>query len=257
MIRIAITVEAFEAIVAALPFGTVAYELEPNANGERLIWLEEVWINKLDAPYACPASRTATSSCGSPSLRRPKDSFNGSRGQSGDRPSDSPGAGTPDMSRSLTYAEMAGALKITPESANRLAQEVPCDPALRGAPTMAAAPRPWDGQGRAGGGLSIVLLRIGCRAPARSNRVAGLRFCSGGAHSSGFSGVAGLCLARRQFRFALPQGLVRGRCRMWLQLLCLLRIARRDDAADARRKEDGQNRTFHPTSPTVSFRDYI
>ena len=80
MIRIAITVEAFEAIVAALPFGTVAYELEPNANGERLIWLEEVWINKLDAPYACPASRTATSSCGSPSLRRPKDSLNGSRG---------------------------------------------------------------------------------------------------------------------------------------------------------------------------------
>jgi len=49
MIRIAITVEAFEAIVATLSFGTVAYELEPNANGERLIWLEEVWINKLDA----------------------------------------------------------------------------------------------------------------------------------------------------------------------------------------------------------------
>ncbi len=37
MIRIAITVEAFEAIVATLPFGTVAYELEPNANGERMI----------------------------------------------------------------------------------------------------------------------------------------------------------------------------------------------------------------------------
>jgi hypothetical protein len=49
MTRIAITVEAYEAIVATLPFGTVAYELEPTANGERLIWLEEVWIDKLDA----------------------------------------------------------------------------------------------------------------------------------------------------------------------------------------------------------------
>jgi hypothetical protein len=49
MIRIPITPEALEAIVATLPFGTVAYELEPNANGERLTWLEEVWINKLDA----------------------------------------------------------------------------------------------------------------------------------------------------------------------------------------------------------------
>jgi hypothetical protein len=49
MIRIPITPKALEAIVATLLFGTVAYELEPNANGERLIWLEEVWINKLDA----------------------------------------------------------------------------------------------------------------------------------------------------------------------------------------------------------------
>ena len=49
MIRIAITVEAYEAIVATLPLGTVAYEPEPNAKGERLIWLEEIWLNKLDA----------------------------------------------------------------------------------------------------------------------------------------------------------------------------------------------------------------
>jgi hypothetical protein len=49
MIRISVTHEAFEAIVATLPFETVAYELAPDANGERLIWLEEVWINKLDA----------------------------------------------------------------------------------------------------------------------------------------------------------------------------------------------------------------
>ena len=48
MIRIAITVEAYEAIVATLPIGSVAYEPQPNAKGERLIWLEEVWLNKLD-----------------------------------------------------------------------------------------------------------------------------------------------------------------------------------------------------------------
>ena len=40
MIRIAITVEAFDAIVATLPVGRVAYEAETNAKGERLIWLE-------------------------------------------------------------------------------------------------------------------------------------------------------------------------------------------------------------------------
>ena len=28
---------------------TVANEPEPNAKGERLIWLEEIWLNKLDA----------------------------------------------------------------------------------------------------------------------------------------------------------------------------------------------------------------
>jgi hypothetical protein len=35
--RIAISVEAYEALVATLPLGTVAYEPEPNAKGERLI----------------------------------------------------------------------------------------------------------------------------------------------------------------------------------------------------------------------------
>ncbi len=49
MIRIAISVEAYEALVATLPLGTVAHEPEPNAKGERLIWLEERWLNKLDA----------------------------------------------------------------------------------------------------------------------------------------------------------------------------------------------------------------
>ncbi len=49
MIRIAITVEAFEAIVATLGPGSVGYEPQTNAKGERLIWLEEVWISKLTA----------------------------------------------------------------------------------------------------------------------------------------------------------------------------------------------------------------
>ena len=39
----------------------------------------------------------------------------------GDRPSDSPGDREPDMP-SLTYAELAEALKITPASANKLAR---------------------------------------------------------------------------------------------------------------------------------------
>ena len=49
MIHIAISQAAFEAITSTLQLGTVRYEPEPNANGERLIWLEERGINKLDA----------------------------------------------------------------------------------------------------------------------------------------------------------------------------------------------------------------
>lgn len=44
MIRIAITVEAYEAIAATLP---VACEPQLAAKGERLIWIEEIWRNKL------------------------------------------------------------------------------------------------------------------------------------------------------------------------------------------------------------------
>jgi hypothetical protein len=49
MTRIAITIEAYQALVATLPLGSVAYEPEPNAKGERVIWLEEVWLSKLNA----------------------------------------------------------------------------------------------------------------------------------------------------------------------------------------------------------------
>jgi predicted CopG family antitoxin len=49
MTRIAITLEAYQALVATLPLGSVAYEPEPNAKGERVIWLEEVWLSELNA----------------------------------------------------------------------------------------------------------------------------------------------------------------------------------------------------------------
>jgi hypothetical protein len=45
--RVAITVEAFEVIRATLPVGSVMYEPQTNAKGERMIWLEEKWHNQL------------------------------------------------------------------------------------------------------------------------------------------------------------------------------------------------------------------
>ena len=52
MIRIAISTEAFDAldaVSALLPLGTVNFEREPDANGERLIWLAPDVFNKLRA----------------------------------------------------------------------------------------------------------------------------------------------------------------------------------------------------------------
>jgi hypothetical protein len=51
MIRIAISVAAYEAICATLALGSVAVEPYFNFNerGERLIWLEEVWPDRLAA----------------------------------------------------------------------------------------------------------------------------------------------------------------------------------------------------------------
>ena len=43
MTRIAISVEAFEAIAPTMPLGTVSFENATNANGERLIWIERFW----------------------------------------------------------------------------------------------------------------------------------------------------------------------------------------------------------------------
>ena len=49
MIRIAISVEAFDAIARTLPFGSVGYENEINERGERLIWLDRLVLNRLRA----------------------------------------------------------------------------------------------------------------------------------------------------------------------------------------------------------------
>jgi hypothetical protein len=49
MIRIAITAEAFDAITATLPLGSVGFEREPADDGERLVWLETHVVNKLRA----------------------------------------------------------------------------------------------------------------------------------------------------------------------------------------------------------------
>ncbi len=47
MIRIAITVEAFEAICATLPLGSVSYENETNEKGERYVWLDRSVVDRL------------------------------------------------------------------------------------------------------------------------------------------------------------------------------------------------------------------
>jgi hypothetical protein len=49
MIRIAISAEAFEAIAATLPLGSVGYENETNERGERLIWLDHAVVSRLRA----------------------------------------------------------------------------------------------------------------------------------------------------------------------------------------------------------------
>jgi hypothetical protein len=51
MVRIAITVAAYEAICATLPLGSVAVEPYFNDRGERTVWLEEVWVDRLAAMH--------------------------------------------------------------------------------------------------------------------------------------------------------------------------------------------------------------
>ena len=49
MIKITIGAEAFEAIARTLPLGSVGDEAEANERGERTVWLEEVWVDRLGA----------------------------------------------------------------------------------------------------------------------------------------------------------------------------------------------------------------
>jgi len=49
LIRIAITPAAFEAIAATLPLGSVGFEPELSAKGQRLIWLEAAVLERLRA----------------------------------------------------------------------------------------------------------------------------------------------------------------------------------------------------------------
>jgi hypothetical protein len=49
MIRIAITAAAFDAIAKTLPVGSVGYEAESDAKGERLIWIDDRQADKLGA----------------------------------------------------------------------------------------------------------------------------------------------------------------------------------------------------------------
>jgi hypothetical protein len=55
MIKIAISEAAFEAIKATLPLGSVAYEPERDAKGERLIWLEDAMADRLGAMRGPPS----------------------------------------------------------------------------------------------------------------------------------------------------------------------------------------------------------
>ena len=49
MVRISITQTAYDPIASTLPLGSVGYEAEPNERGERHVWLEEVWVDRLGA----------------------------------------------------------------------------------------------------------------------------------------------------------------------------------------------------------------
>jgi hypothetical protein len=49
MIRIAISEEAFDALTATLPLGTVAVEPSFNERGDREVWLDDSVVNRLGA----------------------------------------------------------------------------------------------------------------------------------------------------------------------------------------------------------------
>jgi hypothetical protein len=49
VIRISISQAAFAAVCASLPPGSVATEAQLDERGDRCVWLDEVWVNRLGA----------------------------------------------------------------------------------------------------------------------------------------------------------------------------------------------------------------
>jgi hypothetical protein len=49
MVRISITAEAFEALASTIPFGSISFEPELNANGERPIWISKSGLTNCGA----------------------------------------------------------------------------------------------------------------------------------------------------------------------------------------------------------------
>jgi hypothetical protein len=49
MVRIAISVEPFDAIARTMPLGTFGFERAPNTKGERTVWLEGAMVDRLGA----------------------------------------------------------------------------------------------------------------------------------------------------------------------------------------------------------------
>lgn len=49
MVRISISAKGFEVLASTIPFGSIGFELELNAKGERLIRIEQVVADELDA----------------------------------------------------------------------------------------------------------------------------------------------------------------------------------------------------------------
>jgi hypothetical protein len=49
VIRIAISVAAFDAIARTMPLGSFGFERAPNTKGERAVWLEDAMADRLTA----------------------------------------------------------------------------------------------------------------------------------------------------------------------------------------------------------------
>jgi hypothetical protein len=76
MVRITISVEAFEAIAQTLPLGSVGYENKTTERGRRLIWLDRAMVDRLCAMFG-RGRATATPFCGWRRRRRNETQWQG------------------------------------------------------------------------------------------------------------------------------------------------------------------------------------